>query len=255
MQITGIWRKEALWGVLLVMLLWSATAVSMRAELIAYVVPAGTQGTHHFDYPVGMDFCVHTPIYVTSLGAFDHLGDGLNLNSSGNPIRVSLWQTAMENTDPGDGGLQLMGMFEAITPVELAFLEFGGATGDGALVGGSRFKDLAAPLLLNPGRYTIVEEYASAEGIGNPGVGDAKTWYTDDGGGALSFLGFGRYANGQNEIYPGLVDIGPADRYAAGTFGYALTSGGAFAAAATVPEPATMLLLALGLSALVLRRR
>jgi len=137
-----------------------------------------------------MDFDVNSTIFVTRLGVFDDSSDGLfrtitahlyDRNATGSPLRTLVFT-------PGDPGI---------------------------LVDGSRFKDLATFLELPAGfQGTIVAEgYGSGERNGNRGVGPL---FTSDGGGAISFVGTGRF--GTAGLYPRFVDGGPANRYAAGTF-------------------------------------
>lgn len=56
-----------------------------RAE-IAYLWPPGQAGNQNFAGSVGMTFVVNQPIEVTSLGVFDHLGDGI-----GGALTSKIW--------------------------------------------------------------------------------------------------------------------------------------------------------------------
>lgn len=117
------------------------------------------------------------------------------------------------------------------------------------MIGSSRFKDLSTALLLGPGQYTIVGYgYNSNDQNGNKGF--SGSWFTNDGGGLLSFVGGGRFQNGGQGTSIGSVgDGGPEDRYAAGTF--------EFEAITPVPLPAAFPLFAgaLGLLGFMGRRR
>lgn len=177
-------------GMAATMVLFAAVAC---ADTIAYLVPSGTAGNQAFGGPLGMDFDVNQPIFVTQLGVFDHGSNGLAL-----PLSASLWDRT--NTS---------------APLEVLPFTPGNP---GALTGGSRFQPLASRRLLLPGfRGTIVAEgYGSAELNGNS---TSPVWTTDSGGGAISFVGGGRYGFTPGQ-YPTNPDGGPANRYAAGTFAF-----------------------------------
>jgi len=171
-------------------------------ELAAYAVPANTNGNQNYPGSLGMDFSVERPVSVTALGAFDSGGDGFQL-----PIRVQLW-TRNENSTPDnfadDTGLAV-----------LADITFSAAN-PGTPDGGSRFITLAAPLALPVGTYSIVAwGYGDAELNGNAG-GIAANWTANDGDGSIIADGGGRF--GAAGAWPGNVDGGPPNRYAAGTF-------------------------------------
>lgn len=172
----------------------------------AYRVATGTAGNQNFGGALGMDFNTTRTVRVTSLGVFDSGSDGLS-----STITAQLWRRN-ENGTPGvftdDTGQSLLSTasFTAASP--------------GTLEGGSRFKPLAAPLDLAPGAYTMVAYgYSAAEMNGNLGVG-AASWTTDGGtGAALQFVGGSRYGLSGGP-FPNILDFGPANRYAAGTFQY-----------------------------------
>jgi len=171
-----------------------------RIPAIAYVVPAGTIGSQAFATGYGMDFDVRTNIVISTLGAFDSSGDGL----------TNITLTTQIYRRAGNTG------------VLLASLPFTQAD-PGTLIGGSRFKPLPTPLILDPGTYTVVGYgYNGANPGGNIGTGNAKTWVTDDGGGLIAFVGGSRNGTGGPGTFPAPVDGGPADRYAAGTFEFRL---------------------------------
>ncbi len=157
----------------------------------AYVVASGVVGNQAFGGSLGMDFDVERDVVITELGVFDSGADGLGLT-----ITARLW-----NRD---------------TQEEVASITF--SPGDpGELAGGSRFKALDAPLALDAGfRGVIVAEgYGGAEPNGNQGSTPLDLT-TDGGDGTISFVGRGRY--GTFGAFPGTVDGGPENRYAAGTF-------------------------------------
>lgn len=207
-------------------------ATSAKAATIAYEVPAGTVGNQSFTGILGMDFVVNSAINVLSLGAFDDTRNGLNGISAGTTLTTELWSRN------GNNGVAILAS-ETFT-----------STSEGTLIGSSRFKALASALILNPGEYAIVGYgYNSNDQNGNKGS-VAGTWFTNDGGGLLSFVGGGRFqVGGLGTSIGNTIDGGPADRYAAGTF--------EFEAVSPIPIPATLPLLmgALGLIGLLGRRR
>ncbi len=160
---------------------------------IAYVVPEGTPGNQNAGVSLGMDFDVEGSIEIRRLGVFDDKSDGLFL-----PIKAQV--------------------FDRTNGTELAFLDFT-PEDPGELVGGSRFKDLDPPLGLPKGfRGTMsASGYGNAELNGNTHGGLNPVWSTDDGGCLISFVGGSRFGGGPN-VFPGTVDGGPVNRYAAGTF-------------------------------------
>jgi hypothetical protein len=166
----------------------------------AYATPAGAVGNQEFGGSLGMDFDISAPITVNELGVFDSGSNGLARSITG-----ELW------TRSGNTGTRL---------AQLTFT----TASPGTLVGGSRFKPLATPLLLPAGSYTIV---AYGYGAGEPNAnssGVAGGFGTSDtGGGIISFTGLGRF--GTAGQFPATPDGGPANRYGAGTFqfSYAFT--------------------------------
>ncbi|MES2706010.1 MAG: lamin tail domain-containing protein [Verrucomicrobiota bacterium] len=171
-------------------------------SVVTYQVGEGTAGTQSYAGGLGMDFVVKKAVTVSALGAFDSGGDGMK-----STITVRLWRRDEKGTPDNFGDDQAVGAALA----QAAFT----AADAGILEGGSRFKALAAPLVLEPGAYTIAASgYGDEEPNGN---GNGSSWTTDDAGGALSFVGRSRYG-GSGPSFPATVDSGPANRYAAGTF-------------------------------------
>jgi hypothetical protein len=160
-----------------------------REAGIAYVVEAGTVGNQSFGGGLGMDFNVLRPVRVTRLGVFDDSSDGIFL-----PITARLYDRSTRSV-----------------LAELIFT----AEDSGELIGGSRFKNLAQPVLLATGFQGTIgaSGYGGDERNGN-GV-DGRSLFSA--GGSLEFVGLGAYAV-DPMAYPGTVDGGPANRYAAGTF-------------------------------------
>jgi hypothetical protein len=164
---------------------------------IAYNAPEGTFGNQNFTGALGMDFDVNTAIRVVRLGVFDSGSDGLNAT-----ITARLHDRRSEEV--------------------LASLVF---TPDdpGDLEEGSRFKDLEPPLVLPAGfEGTIVGQgYGDLELNGNQGGADLGLLF-DSGGCAISFIGGGRFGAPGVVEFPRIVDGGPVNRYAAGTFQFEL---------------------------------
>jgi hypothetical protein len=163
---------------------------------IAYLVPEGTvgnQGGH--TGALGLDFDVESAIRVTQLGVFDSSSDGLLRT-----IRARLYDRETQEIEA-----ELL-----FTPAD-----------PGALVDGSRFKPLSTPLSLAPGfRGSIVAAgYGVLEPDGNQFAGTDLDITTDDGGCALRFVGGGRFGT-LADPFPPLIDSGPVNRYAAGTFAF-----------------------------------
>ncbi len=166
---------------------------SAAAETTAYEVAAPTTGNQAYGGSLGMDFDVNRPILVYALGVFDSNQDGLSV-----PIVARI--------------------FNRTTQQVLVTLTFP-AGNTGTLVNGSRFLSLPCPLQLPAGFQGVIEAdgYGATEQNGNVN-GPARS--TDGGGGAISFVGGGRYTATAG-AFPTTIDGGPANRYAAGTFVFA----------------------------------
>ncbi len=164
---------------------------------IAYSNDAGNAGTQEYGGSLGLDFVVHDPISVTQLGVFDSSSDGLMRN-----LTAQMW------TRNGNSGSLLEEL--DFTPAD-----------PGTLVDGDRFKPLDTPLVLQPGDYTIVAYgYGVGEPNGNWGGPSYSNKHTDDGGGVIEFVGGARWGNAGQ--FPVSIDGGPANRYSAGTFEFAV---------------------------------
>lgn len=197
-----------------------ASASWARADIIAYDIPAPSTGTQDFNGSLGMDFDVISAsgIVISQLGVFDSDQDGL-----AEPITAEIWLRTSDTT----GTLLQSQVFAA------------GNTG--SLIGGSRFLD-TPDLFLLPGTYSVVAfNYQASELNGNQGSG-FPNYPTNDGGGAIAFVGVGRFAFTQG-AFPDMLDSAPSNRYGAGTF--------QFQAQAVVPEPSSLTLLGFGAVGLV----
>lgn len=163
---------------------------------VAFDALPGTRGTQAWPGALGMEFELVNGISVSRLGVFDDGSDGLKRT-----ITARLFDLAKRQA--------------------LATLEFTPSS-PGVLIGGSRFKPLPSPLALAAGFKGVIvaEGYGADEAAGNASLG-AATWKKNDGIGSLLFVGKGRF--GRAGAYPGTADVGPANRYAAGTFEYRVT--------------------------------
>ena len=175
----------------------AGTFIFQRAP-IAYDVKLGTLGNQTMTGALGLDFRTNRPLVITHLGAFDSGGDGIS-----GTLAVKLYARTKNNTDG----------------VLLTSRSFSGT--DGQLIGGTRFLPLPNPLVL-PGGFdgAIVMEVNPSNPNGNSGGVTPTNWITYDGGGALSFVGGGRWTSNPS-AYPTTIDGGPANRYAAGSFMFA----------------------------------
>ena len=167
----------------------------------AYQTPAGSSGNQAYSGRIGMDFVITAPITVTSLGVFDDGSDGLRSR-----VGVELWSRDDGGTPDDfrdDAGLEL-----------LASDTFRG-TRD-LLIGGSRYSELNQPLELQPGAYSIVafgftSLDRNAVGFAGGSVGDTADTN------AIRFVGSARLGE-RSDRFPRVPDVGPANRYGAGSF-------------------------------------
>ncbi|MBL9125991.1 MAG: hypothetical protein JNL97_00020 [Verrucomicrobiales bacterium] len=163
--------------------------VEAREAGVAYVVEAGTVGNQAFGGALGMHFNVLRPVRVTRLGVFDDSSDGLFLAITARlydrTSRTAVAELVFTPEDPGE------------------------------LIGGSRFKNLAQPVVLPAGfQGTIAASgYGGDERNGNGMPGRSVF----GAGGSLEFVGTSAYEVNPAG-YPGTADGGPANRYGAGTF-------------------------------------
>lgn len=173
----------------------------------AYQVPADTIGNQDFGGSLGHDFIIDKAIDVLELGVFDSESNGLNLEITAILMHRDDGGTPESPDDDGPG--------------ETILEETFAVGSDDLLEGGSRFRPLATPLALEPGAYTILAYgYDAGESNGNQGSVDLGLT-TDDGDGALRFVGGGRWSADPG-AWPENVDGGPVNRYAAATFKFQL---------------------------------
>lgn len=207
--------------ILLASLLTAITASAQSFSAFSYTAPvAGNQG---YTGSLGLDFDVFQPIQVTSLFSFDDDADGW---TTGTEVAVAIY----------DRDTQL-----AVTP----YLKFSTAN-PGELVAGS-YRSLALPspvALMSGGHYSIVAQgFNNADLLYNAGSSGTNAPLMDDGGDLIDFTGGGRNSIILN-AFPTRIDLGPENRYAAGSFEYS-----------AVPEPSSALLACAGGLLLVRRRR
>jgi hypothetical protein len=180
----------------------SQTVTTYKAWDIQTVV-AGNNETK--DYGILNNFYVARPITINALGAFDSMAGGFKGSGI---IKVQLYQ--QQNSDKGDQLLETV-TFDAGSP--------------GSLDGCFRYKNLAVPLTLLPGVYTItVSGFDKQNKEYNFTLPPSESSYQptmslNDGGGLIQFLGCNRFHSGD----PGKnsaqeKNIGPANRFAAVSF-------------------------------------
>ena len=197
------------------------TSALQSNAAIAYGIPGGTAGTQAYNGALGNEFDVLSPagISVTRLGVFDDNSDGLN-----STITVGIFDRSTAS----------------LVGTSLTF------TGnDGSLEDGTRWITLVSPITLAAGfeGMVVAQGYNGSERNGNVGTGSTAS-PTDDGGGAISFVGGSRFGPGGVFAYPTNVDGGPANRYHAGNFDYDI-----------IPEPSSLALLLGAFGFFGLRRR
>ncbi len=161
-----------------------------QQSVVAYSTKTGLPGNHHENQgPLGHDFVVNQPIFVTQLGAFDSDTDGFQ-----GTIITDIWSRDDNGTpdDPDDDTCR-----EVVATMTFS------ADSPGQLIESNRMKPLAEPVFLKPGAYTVASRgFSDADPAGNTSAG----WLTparfaasrfvksmNDGNGALSFVGRGRF--------------------------------------------------------------
>ncbi len=174
-----------------------AAAVADTGSVLAFEAPLSTRGNEAWPGALGMDFEVVNAISLTHLGVFDDGSDGLKRTLTAR-------------------------LYDRTSKKEIGVLEFSSSS-PGVLIGGHRYKTLPASVPLATGfkGAIVVEGYGTGEAAANKGLGTVPLT-THDGDGAVLFVGKGRY--GKAGVYPSNTDAGPANRYAAGSFQFRVTS-------------------------------
>jgi len=176
------------------------------------------------DFTLGTNFRVVTELVtITSLGVWDDNGDGLL-----SPHKVLIFDA---------------GNFNPI------LAEVDTTAGGGVLRDGYRYFDLDEDLILFNGQEFTLAVYYSEDNLdsnGNSGKSDQnfepRPDFNPGFGPALEIFGDSSYGFGQ--VYPGIPDTGPADRYHAGSFEYVPN-----------PEPGTLVLMGGAAAAAAAARR
>ena len=209
----------------------ASVLTAAQAQVItAYKVQPGVVGAEPNpgeNLIIGLDFDVVSSVKVVSLGVFDSKTDGI----FGSELQVAI-------LDRQTGAL--------VTP-QLSFT----SADNGTALDGSRFKTLAAPVILPAGFQGSVVAGAYTTPLGDPNgnaVHQPMQWSFDDGGGLLTQVHFHYNFDYDNSglflpttTHPGLPD--PV--FAAGTFQYE-----------AVPEPGQFVVLfGVGLLGTALWRR
>jgi hypothetical protein len=194
------------------LLLFIVVSLQAQTPIIGYSVPKGIAGNQAIPgLGVGNDFQVRSPVTISQLGVFNSGNNGIQ---GGTVLTVQLYERASRTA----GTLLETITFDATSP--------------GTSIDGSLFKPLPTPVTLLPGNYTIAAygfDTNSPEGnAGRPPYNAAPPlWTVNNGGGLIKAEGLSRYG-GDVGLFPGHLDKGPPNRYAAGTFMFS---------AATLPSP------------------
>ena len=177
----------------------SLLIANSSAQTISYDASVQS-GNQNYPGNLGLDFDVNQSIVITSLGAFDSNADGFT-----GTVSVAIFN---RNT-----GLQV-GPSAAFTGL------------NGTLVNGDRFLAVT-PFVLPPGNYSVVAVgYSNSDLNGNSTTGGLFVPSTESsGGGAISFVGSGRYDGNTTLDFPSIVPPGtPENVFLAGTFRFAAIS-------------------------------
>ncbi len=172
---------------------FGAGSFEFSTAAIALENTTGLLGNDSYSGSLGMDFTVNRDVTLYSLGAFD---DGqANMAAA---ITVGIYNVSND---------------QLITPL----VTLSGTAG--TQIGNSRFEALPTPLNLTSGTYSVVAwGYDAAMPAYNQGIAPTSDIIENTSGGAISFVGSGRY--GAAGAFPTTIDAGPADAYGAGTFEY-----------------------------------
>ena len=242
-------------GVIALCLLGAATTAT-AGTVIAYdnTCDATCQGSQqNYGNSLGLDFEVLAPIDVLALGMFD---GGNNYDQTmyyGVDCSSGVWVNIYNI--PADGPATIVAsVYFNPANFDVSQPNFG----EGQQINAENFLFLSSAVELQPGNYRVVAwndwnwnvNLTGAAGGTNPNTTE------NDGGGLILFDGLGRFAPAPGSAdpffgFPTLVDAGPSDRYAAGSFIF--EDANEFE---RIPEPSTLGLIGTGLlGAWALRRR
>ena len=242
-------------GVIALCLLGAATTAT-AGTVIAYnnTCDATCQGNQqNYGNSLGLDFEVLAPIDVLALGMFD---GGNNYDQTmyyGVDGSSGVWVNIYNI--PADGPATIVAsVYFNPANFDVSQPNFG----EGQQINAENFLFLSSAVELQPGNYSVVAwndwnwnvNLTGAAGGTNPNTTE------NDGGGLILFDGLGRFAPAPGSAdpffgFPTLVDAGPSDRYAAGSFIF--EDANEFE---RIPEPSTLGLIGTGLlGAWALRRR
>ena len=207
-------RRRPLW----IMLLGLAAGLCLlpgfaRASTIAYDndTSLGDVGfLQYFQGDLGLDFNVNVPITVTALGVYD--------------------QGVIANLDGVDGYGVNVAIFDRNTGLTVGPEATFTSSNPGVQINGDAFTSESFVLL--PGQYSVVTYHDIDYNEGYVSTTFNPTSVENSGGGAISFVGSGRFYNTGALELPFFVDSGPTNRYDAGTFAFI-----------TSPEPSSFMLL------------
>jgi hypothetical protein len=198
-------------------------AQTTHAQTTAFTFPVAdaTAGAQTTFGSIGLEFEVIDPlgITLTDYGAYDNAQNGFT-----NPVTIQMYSVNAFADTTG-------------TTVGIALPIPSGATLDGT----SRFVPLSSSLVLLPGKY-VISMISSGELYANDTSGLGVV--TNAGAGALSFtgavsrFGFGAFPDFRNGDYD---KAGPTFKFIPNTI--------------TAPEPTTLALFGLGVTAFIARRR
>lgn len=190
---------------LMVAAIVGSTAICQRtmADTIAYDNSSSTTPNQKWTGNLGLDFDVNSPINVTALGAFF----GNSINNLVPAVKVAIFSRAT--------GLEVG---SAVTISSTIY---------DSLSNGDAFVSLAIPIFLAPGAYSVVENLDPTSNqdynVHITGGTSNTTSTEDNGGGAITFKGTGRYDYGSSLDLPKLIgdSANPTNAYDSGTFQFA----------------------------------
>jgi hypothetical protein len=209
------------------------TAGMASAEFVAYTGQPNPQSIpplQAWGGSLGMDFTVNSAINVDSMGVY---------NAAGNGVITGTLQVAIFMQNPNLSWSEVAGTYASFDSASPGLPDL---VNDGQY---DLYKTIA-PVLLDPGNYSIVAVgFSNQDPNGNTGY-PGGLGAAEDGSGLLTYTGSSRFDAAQmgTLIFPTTTDGGPANRYDAGTFEFTAT-----------PEPASFILIGTGLALISFGRR